>query len=771
VLALFCRPTAALLALVLSPDRAPAAEPPFTMRPPRAWVEPLAAPQGPSTPDGESTGIRYLLFDRQIRAGKGEQEDYFHEVWRVETTAGLQDASEIEVSFGPTFERLVIHHARVLRNGRAVWSASAGDVRVTHAEEDQEARLYNDELAATIFVKGLRVGDTVDSAYTLEGMNPVLGDRLDAVLRFEYTQPIDRVRRRIVWQRDSALHLKIRGAVPEPVVTKGPEGTVYSWDVRGARGAPAEDRTPTWFQPYARVEASEFGGWPDVARRFRELFATVDAPAPSIDALVAGWRLGSAPEDARIDRAVRFVQDDIRYLGLEMGPHSHQPHPPADTLERRFGDCKDKSALLVAILHRLGVRARPALVSTRAGQTLDERLPTMFAFDHAIVALGAGDALQFVDATASEQGGPVRGRRSPPFARALVLEATTRGLTTIPQPLPDAPTVEVVETYSLPRWDSPARLEVVTTYRDEDADDMRQSQARSTRAEMGKLYRDFYARENAGIRALEPPRIVDDRERNVLVVREAYEIPALWRDGAHEFRAWFIEDRLDRPRVLDRSAPLALSHPDHVRQSLRIVLPGPPDVARLHETVKSRAFSMDASWEVHGNEARLEYTYRSLRGSLPPGDVPEFVERVERAGDLVVCRVPARPGTFVGAAAGGAAVTSTAWVGLVAVGACAIGLVAWGARAGVSRWRAHRRRTAFVSLSQARDGGQPEGAIQVSDAESIERHGSAGGCPCRGPWHEVERASIVYDGRPMVVTTRRCSLCATETTLYYRIEE
>jgi len=776
-------PTAALVAFVVSADPAAAAGRPFTLRPAEAWVEQLAAPDAPSTPDGESSGTHYLLFDRQIRAGRGEQEEYFHTVWKVETTAGLQDASEIEISFDPSFERLTIHHARVVRRGRTVWSASARGVRLTHAEEDLEARLYNDELTATIFIQGLRVGDTVDYAYTLEGTNPVLGGRLDTVLWFEYSMPVDRVRRRIVWQRDSTLNIKGHGRPPQPTVTKRPEGTVYDWEMRGGQAPPREDRTPGWFQPQARVEASEFDGWADVARRSRELFAAIDAPAPSIDAVVQAWQLQGASGDARIDRAVRFVQDDVRYLGLEMGPHSHQPHLPADTLERRFGDCKDKSALLVAIFRRLGVQAWPALVSTRAGQALDERLPSLFAFDHVIVALRASGGLHFVDATASEQGGPVRGRRPPRFARALVLDGDAHGLTTIPQPLPEAPTVEVAETYALPRWDSPARLDVVTTYRGEDADDMRQSQARSTRAEMSKRYRDFYAQENAGIRALEPPRVEDDRERNVLVVREAYEIPTLWKQGAHEFRAWLIDDRLVRPEVLDRSAPFALAHPDHIRQSLTIQLPGPPDLAPLRETVKNPAFAMDAAWLVRGNEARLEYTYRSLRGSLPPGDVAEYADRVERAADLVVCRVPRRSrtaGTTVARPATPGARPSPAsasrreapaagWFGLAAVGGCVLALFVWGARAGASSWRARRRRSAFVSLSRMRHGEHPQGAISVDSVEGIDREGVGGACRCGGPWQEVHRASVRYDGRSMIVATRRCERCAAEKTLYFRV--
>ena len=777
------------LALVVGSAPALAADKSFSVRPPGAWVRGVDVPADPSRPAAESTGTRYLFFDRQVRVGEADQEDYVRTVWKVETTAGLQDASEIAIGFDPTFERLVIHHARVRRDGRTVWSFSPGEVRVIEAEEDIEARLYNGELTATIFVKGLRVGDTVDYAFTREGTNPVLGGRFDAVLGFEYSEPVVRIRRRIVWQRESLLRLNPRGDTPKPTVTKGPGETSYEWETHDSRAVTPEDRTPSWFVAYARVETSDFGSWADVARRSRELFAAADGEAPSIDALVREWNLSSAPEDARIDRAVRFVQDEVRYLGLEMGRNSHQPHPPGETLERRFGDCKDKSALLVAILRRLGVKAWPALVSTSSRQGLDDRLPALFAFDHVIVALHAGRALQFVDATASEQGGPVRGRRPPPYARALVLDEASRALTEMPYTPPPTPTVEVAETFAQPRWDSPARLDVVTTYRDENANDMRQSQARSTRAEMGRKYREFYAQEHAGIRALEPPRIEDDRERNVLVVREAYEIPALWKQGAHDFRAWFIDQKLRRPGTLERSAPLALSHPDHVRQVVTIRLPGPPDLAPLHETIESSAFLVDASWTVRGNEAQLQYTYRSLRGTLSPKDVPELVDRIDRASDLVVCRVgarrplaaapataatsPARPlrpvRPVAAAAVAGRDDASGGWLGLLVACGCVVSLFVWGTRAGASGWRAQRRRGALRASTVAGFGVLPRTAIAVDSLEHVAGEGLHGVCSCGSPWRETERATVLYDGGPLTGVTRRCDGCAGERTLYFRV--
>lgn len=765
-----------------------AAGEPFGVAPPGTWVRPLVPPTDATAASPESAGVHYLVFDRQIRAGRGEREDYFQVVWKVESTAGLQDASEIEIGFDPTFERLVIHHARVLRGGRAVWSFSRAEVLLADTEQDTEARLYNGERTATIPVKGLRVGDSVDYAYTLQGVNPVLGGHFDSVLGFEYSRPVDRVHRRLVWQRDAQLRINPRGDVPRPAVTKAARETVYDWDRLHSRAARSEERTPSWFVSRARVELSDFAGWTEVARRAETLFAVVDAPAPALDALVRGWNLSTASEDARIDKAVRFVQDEVRYLGLEMGPHSHQPHAPAETLERRFGDCKDKSALLVALLRRLGVKAWPALASTTERQGLDDRLPSLFAFDHAIVALRAGTSLQFVDATASEQGGRVRGRRPPPFARALVVDRATPGLSQMPYLPPETPTIEVAETFALAAWGSPTRLDVVTTYRDEEADEMRQSQARATRAELGRKYREFYAQDyGAGVRALELPQLADDREHNVVVVREAYEIPSLWQRGAHEFRAWCIDQKLVRPRVVDRSAPLSVAHPDNVRQTVTVRLPGPPELAPLHETVDSPAFSMDASWSVRGNEARLQYSYRSLRGSLSPKDVPLFVDRLDRAADLVVCRVglrrsaapapretdvTARTGAVLPSAAAAAGTRrggpAALWPGSLLAGACMLGLAFWGARAGLSGWRARRRRAAFRPRIAYGSGERPQTAIRVRSFDTLPLMGWGGVCACGGAWRETERSPVQYDGRPMLVLTRRCGSCAGEVTLYVR---
>src|SRR5207245_3226925 len=98
---------------------------------------------------------------------------------------------------------------------------------------------------------------------------------------------------------------------------------------------------------------------------------------PAVHDVVA--RIGAAPRESaeqRVLQALRFVQDEIRYMGVEIGVNSHMPYSPATVVKRRYGDCKDKTLLLITMLRALGISARPALVSTTYRSHVTDYQPT-----------------------------------------------------------------------------------------------------------------------------------------------------------------------------------------------------------------------------------------------------------------------------------------------------------------------------------------------------------------------------------------------------------
>jgi transglutaminase-like putative cysteine protease len=88
---------------------------------------------------------------------------------------------------------------------------------------------------------------------------------------------------------------------------------------------------------------------------------------------------------AKIQGVASFMQREIRYVGIEIGIGGLQPHPAADVFKYRYGDCKDKATLLIAMLNAVGVRATWVLVDTHRG-FIDPALPSIRG-NHAIAAI------------------------------------------------------------------------------------------------------------------------------------------------------------------------------------------------------------------------------------------------------------------------------------------------------------------------------------------------------------------------------------------------
>src|SRR6185436_1522845 len=97
-------------------------------------------------------------------------------------------------------------------------------------------------------------------------------------------------------------------------------------------------------------------------------------------------------------KALAWIQKHVRYAGVEVGESSVVPRAPQTVLANRYGDCKDKATLLVALLRAAGITAHVALL--RAGEDFDvpRELPGLGMFNHAIVVVD-GDQPMWVDPT------------------------------------------------------------------------------------------------------------------------------------------------------------------------------------------------------------------------------------------------------------------------------------------------------------------------------------------------------------------------------------
>ena len=73
------------------------------------------------------------------------------------------------------------------------------------------------------------------------------------------------------------------------------------------------------------------------------------------------------------------------YVALEFGIYSYKPYPVSQIYARRFGDCKDKASLMIALLRAAGIEAEIALVRTRSLGDVTAAPASIALFNHAIV--------------------------------------------------------------------------------------------------------------------------------------------------------------------------------------------------------------------------------------------------------------------------------------------------------------------------------------------------------------------------------------------------
>lgn len=753
-----------------------AAGPSFTVKPAPAWVRPVevSTPADGGGADGGSGAVLRLV-DHQYRVAGGRTEHYQRRVERVVSAAGLENAAQLQLNFEPTYQSLVIHYIRIQRGAQVINALRPREIKIIQNEDELRDKLYNGELTALAFLNDVRVGDVIDYAYSVNGDNPVLGGRFAAIYYLGDAQPVERLRHRLLWPAGRNLYFRADGADVQPAVQPLGAETEYVWERRNApkfEQAKSEDRLPNWYNPYPQVQLSDFADWAEVARWAVPLYAARGPLSAGLAAQIAKWKAAPEGTEAGLLAALRFVQDEVRYLGIENGPYSHQPSSPSDVFERRFGDCKDKSLLLATVLRAFGYEAYPALVHSERGRALTRWQPSPFAFDHVITKAVINGRTYWIDPTISHQRGPLAERYNPALGFALVVSEGSRELEPIPPPDAQAaatPTIFVKEVYRAPGYSDPVTLEVTTRYLGPDADELRAHLATHSRQELTKHFIEPYAESYPSIEAVEPPQVRDDEAANLIVVTEKYRLPDFWRNRGRRVLATQIYQHLDRPRsILQRRAPLALTYPLSIRQSIEIELPERVLTQRDAWPVASDEVRFEARMLREGRTVKLDYEFTTLRDEVSVDRLGAYLDTLDKIEDQLaygLTRGAPRMRTNDAAMVVGGVLLLLA---VLAVPVVVIGLILWVKR---RRVKTPEPEEAESTPAPPAPGSLPDVAIELRSAEEMEQYVSGLRCDCGNPFRQpgepLRAEGLIFDGRRLLNVALRCVRCGTARDWYF----
>lgn len=547
----------------------------FQIEPAPAWVVP-AREQG--QPRVDSAPMHYRLIDDQIRVDGKSMSAYSHVVRVVDESAGLSTASQIQLEFDPSYQTLSVHRLAVLRNGKAINKLERQRIQLLQRETQLERQMYDGRVTASIVLDDVRVGDEIDFAYTLHGANPVFDGRFTAydwMTSFRGPVALYQVRLLAPASRSIAQRVAIKSGVDVSSKSLGAwRETVFRREsipqFRSDPGAPASTGAEHF------IQLAEFADWADVANWGRSLFANRSA-GPLIAAKAAEIRARGGDREAQVLAALDFVQKEVRYFGTEVGMGSHRPAPPDRVMEQRFGDCKDKVSLLVALLGQLDVEAQPVLVSTLTRGKLDRQLPSPLAFDHVIARVEVGGKTYWLDPTRSAQTGPLAARESIDLGRGLVLAAGTSAPSALPSPF-DIERMHVVDAVRVESFKNDPTLESRVTYRGDLAELVRNAIAARGVEEMSTSVSAGYLKMYPKLQTRAPLQVEEVPGDNAIMLVQHFALPEFWRFPEEkqlvgEFLQWGVLDALTIPKAETRRDPLGFQYPGVFRHDIVVEFP------------------------------------------------------------------------------------------------------------------------------------------------------------------------------------------------------
>lgn len=452
------------------------------------WI-PAVAPHLSNRPDNPSQHVRYEVVESHVRAFDDHTETYVRMRLRVLSPLGLQQASQLGLEWNPALQTPTVHHARIIRAGETSDILDMADFTILRREAALEQSLQiNGVLTGVLVNPDIRVGDTIDFAYSFRTQFDVFNNPLETLTYSHSPLPLDLGATTISWPASMRVQTRAgRHAVLPPITQEG-DFKVLIHRVTDVEGETYPDTLAPRSHPDYGWQISSIPHWGMIADHIRTAFDQASALPDAADmaAHVARIKTEHATPEARALAALRLVQDEVRYMALTLGEGGWLPVSASEVWAKRQGDCKGKTVLLVALLRELGIDAVPVLVSSE-NLPLDKYLPMVSAFDHVIVKARINGETYLMDGTriGDRSLSPDR-----PLVHEYVLPIVEQArLEQIPLKLPPRPTGALhVEIDFSDGVYGPARVTVTDINRGYSATEMQAGVAQVPAAELTRLY-------------------------------------------------------------------------------------------------------------------------------------------------------------------------------------------------------------------------------------------------------------------------------------------
>ena len=595
-----------------------------------------------SPADAKRDGL--IIVDRQQKVDGDRLWAYSDLAIRASSSDTLAGLGNISLSWHPDKGDLIVHRVEIIRDGSIIDVLKSGrKFTVLRREQNLEQQWINGILTATMQIEGLKIGDILRFSTSTSFADAALGGNV------EITQPlliepikIAKSSYRLLWPENRPLNWRITTGNVQPQVSK--QGGLI--EVKILQPLPKQpdkpDAAPARFVPPDFFEVSSFASWNDVSKITAPLYATKGAIAPGspLAARIEAIAARSADPKLRAAAALRMVQDEVRYLFNGQTQGNYVPQQPAETWEKRYGDCKAKTLLLVAMLRALGIEAEPALVSASLGDLVAIRLPSLGAFNHVITRAVIDGQTYWLDGTAL--GTRLADLADPPsFSYALPVRGSGSGLEPIVYAAPARPLVNVdTEIDASAGLALPKLFRISIELRNAELFKLRRAQSLLDDKKLNEAIDAIVEKYLSGAVISKRSLVFDDDAGSVRVSAEGVSRLTWYQEGdlRQATIGTIISDfdlDINRSRPAWKDIPVTSNFPNYYKSRYRVRLPDDGKGFRLEnpKDIAGRfaAYDMNVKTRFEGNLFEIDEAWKTSVLETSAADLPVAREKIARA--------------------------------------------------------------------------------------------------------------------------------------------
>lgn len=602
------------------------------------WVKMIDIPEESAISRYDiTTGFYLKLVNSQVNLQ--ENASFNQEIRNVISISGITNASQLLVTYDSSYQHLQIHHLYIWRKGQKIDRTKDLSFEVMNNEYALHQGIYTGNISVYDNLEDIRKDDLIDFAYTLVGNNPIFGEDKYLFIPLAAMNPIDLFYVRVLYPKEKDYvyecvdcdSLKI---VDEVIGNDRQIEIAYS----NLKPLKLEENIPMWETPFKYFTLSSYKSWKDVNEWAQGVFALENNP--DLEDVFQEVFTGNETTEQKITKLIDYVQDDIRYMGIESGIGSIKPFDPEQVVKQRFGDCKDKSLLLVWLLKNIGVEeAYPALVNTIKQGELDKYLVSNQVFNHCIVKFEHNDTTYWVDPTNVMQGGDYNELYTENYGKALVVGQVADTL----QSMSLSKTVgkaNYIDEYTFKSFSEPGKL-------------LMKSERLGFEADNRRLLMEYYSVNDVVdavsndlklqfplVNKTSEVKIEDDIETNTFTMTYSYDVGDMWQDGdkinppakgywLFRFEPQTIYQYLNSTVCEERKYDYALAYPQNV--NYRVVFDFHKDMLTedYSKSYDNEAFYLEEKLEqLNSHSFQINYSLITKKNHIKADAYKELCEQM-----------------------------------------------------------------------------------------------------------------------------------------------